>query len=83
MQLSLVGLLVIGIELGIQIAIDPTVAICVSVFTVSIYVLFLHRLVGRMGWIISQIDEPLEEAEEELESAEDEDMGEHEIFADG
>ena len=83
LQLSLVGLLVIGIELGIQIAIDPTVAICVSVFTVSIYVLFLHRLVGRMGWIISQIDEPLEEAEEELESAEDEDMGEHEIFADG
>ena len=52
--MSLVGLLVIGIELGLQIAIDPTVAICVSVFTVSIYVLFFHRLVGRMGWIISQ-----------------------------
>ena len=82
LQLFLAGLLVIGAELGLRIAIDPTVAICVSVFTVSIYVLFFHRLVGRMGWIISQIDDPLEEAEEELEPAEGEDMGEHEIFAD-
>jgi len=50
--------------------------LCVTAFTVSVYLVWFHRLVGRIGWIISQVD-----SAEDDDAVEEEDMGEHEIFA--
>ena len=69
----------------------PAVADYITLFAVSIYAVFFARLVGRMGWIISQFDptrdEPAADATDDgpddsgLRAESDDEMGEHEIFA--
>lgn len=78
LQLLIAGLAVVVVERLVDFGFDATASICVGVFLVSIYLLFFHRITGRMGWLISQI-EVEDDGEDEEEQAED--MGEHEIFA--